>query len=217
MPGYPIRVRVDIICNVRLTDNSQVAYALDDLSLIAALNTPYQDLLFLNDDGTPSAYTYRNAQSVTGLVVTDGPRFLGGPADLATAQDIQFTVSGEYILPGAANAIVSFNETLTFQGDCGPRYVVRECVNAPPVRQQTAFATKQVVTQRGRAVGHTAYPPAQPPLWPSPILQTADNQITLEDPKRVGPNGFIDYPINWSYRYESLTPLVAAPALPPLF
>lgn len=196
----------------------QTACTLQMNTLMTALATPYRDVVFLQDNGSPSATYLYNAQSIGGVVVTAGPNFPDGINGYTAVQRFEFTVEAEYYLPASsgintASMLLSFTETLSFSGG-GPRVVYKESIVGPAQRQVTCEQTIYKVTQSGSAVGilHRPDPLAiSPPKWPANLLENpAIDDVT---PQRMGLNHYEGYGVSWRYSFGSSTPLIGVPTL----
>ncbi len=215
--GRPVRYVARVSVGGWLEADGQAALSVAETALRNALAVPYQDLKFLSDDGAVMAVSLLNANSLSGVRVVDGPNFDGRDgAEYATLRQFGFEVEAEYLITSAANAVLSFSESLSITGTGGPVRRLRVPVNATAlVRQQISPRSIIRATQSGQAVGHLKYPTAPRPLWAAPILLEDQVQVQKGNPKRIG-QGFVEYPLAWSYAFESDTPLVGVPGLPPL-
>lgn len=193
-----------------LAGDGQAELTLKENALKTALARPYQDLLFLKDDGSASSEVLLNATSITGVLVTDGPHFqtTQGP-EYATLRTFTFTAEAEYPVPEGSNYLLDFNETLSFEGG-GPLYIHRRAINGPPQKQLVYPATEYKVTQTGRAIGYRAYPTPPAPKFPFALKESP--KIDRGAPERKG-NGYQGYEVTWTYVFESAGPLVALPTL----
>lgn len=215
--GRPIRYLTRCSVAGWLEADGQAAISTAEAALRAALRINYVDLKFLTDSGAATATSLINSQTYSGVRVVDGPNFEGREgAEYATVRQFTFDVEAEYLIADAANAVLSFTETVSISGDGGPRTILRTPINTPVlVRQIVSQKTPVRATQSGRAVGHTRYPSAALPIWPRPIFLGDQSTVTRENPRQLG-LGYVEYPIAWNYAFESDTPLVGAPGRPPL-
>jgi hypothetical protein len=180
-------------------------------ALKTALAVPYRDLVFLNDDGSPSSERLLNAGSITGVIVTRGPDFQNtqGP-EYATVRSFTFTVEAEY--PASpAPVYMSFVESLAFSGGAAI-YAHRPAINGRPQKQLVYPASVYRVVQRGRATGYRGYPPFPPAKFPAALMESPD--LEEETPRKRG-RGYERWPITWRYLHESASPLVQVPSLWP--
>lgn len=202
-----------------LFGNSQTELSNQESLLRVALATPYLDLVLKQDDGKASGTQLINRNSLSGVMVIDGPHFAettrGQYVNVRTAQ---FTVEAEYVFNGTQSAILSFTETISVRGNGGPRYNWRFPFMGDAVCQQISPQSLVTTVQRGVAVGHTRYPPYPTPFAGTPPGIFVNDSVVNErdSPKAVG-RGWIEYPIRWMYEYRSVIPVVGKPSLPPLF
>jgi len=184
-------------------------------NLITLLAKPYNDIIFLQDNGAESATFLKNQNSVAGVVITSGPHFPDGINGYTAVQRFEFTAEAEYYLPTSAGInlntlLLSFTESMQFSGG-GPRFVYKESLRGLPQKQQTVRNAIYKVTQRGSSVGLRGYPSPPPPKFPLNLLENP--QVSKETPKRMGLSNYEGYGISWTYEYGSATPLNAVPTL----
>lgn len=212
--GVPWRAIDRLQCDGYLEGAGQAALSALTVLLERALATPYRDLVLVRDDGGPSATLLTNADSITGVVVTDGPHFpdvIG--AEYVSQRRFEFTAEADYPLPGVfARTLLDFGETVRIQGG-GPKYVVRPALVGPPQRQLVYERTPGRAVQQGFAVGATAYPTPPGPNWPQALSQSPD--VTLKDPVKRG-RRYTDFRIDWEYTFDWVEPLVGVPHRWPL-
>jgi hypothetical protein len=191
--------------------NPQIDLTAQANLLIAALSVNYQNLIFKTDDGFVSDIALLNANSLSGVIVVDGPRFPGqrGTGEYATRRAFTFSLMAEYVITPARTALVSFSEALDFSGGL-PMYVMCRAITTLPQRQQTYQFTEYTCTQTGQAVGLLAYPTVPGPMFPQ-FLKEAP-RIKRASPDRTGAT-YRNYGVTWSYTFESATPLVGVPTL----
>jgi hypothetical protein len=183
---------------------------------LALLGADRQDLTFINDTGGTTAVSLLNSQSISGCRVVDGPNFPGDTgAEYATVRRFDFEVEAEFIIRGTERRILAWTESVSITGTGGPVRRFRVPINANfLVRQQISPRSVIRATQRGSAIAHTDWPAIPRPNWP--LYELVDQrQIEAASPRRIG-RGFVEYPAQWSYSFESDTPLVGFPNLPPL-
>lgn len=214
--GRPLRYRVayDVVAVVDGSGQDDLTSV--EIALRTALATPYQDLVLRTDTGRVSSASILNRSSVTGCRVVAGPDFREAQgAEFVTRRTASFTVEAEYLIPGTANAVVNFTETVSIQGNGGPDRFWRFPLNAVPIRQQLTPYSLVRATQSGMAVGHTKRPTRPDPIWPQFVVNPADNK-SFDQPESKG-QAYLNWPIHWSYTFEvGGLPLVGFPNLPPL-
>lgn len=166
------------------------------------------DLKLLNA-GLVTAHQLLSADCIGGTRVVQRPSFpKGDGTEYATMRTFTAVVEGEYLAPAGATALVEFQETLEFSGG-GPRWVMIETRRGQPQRQDTSEATSYRVRQSGRAVGHAAWPTIPGPKFPQ--HEHREQRVTTAgSPEGMG-GAFINWPVAWSYVFESASPLVGIP------
>ena len=180
----------------------------------AALATPNGDLLFLNDNGTPSVNSVLSAATLTGVRCVGWTWKRDAGAQFMSWRGLTGVFEWETRLPVAAGFLLAYSEVVKLRNPVGSDYVVNEFVNgvASTARATVQFP-KSTATQNGFAVGLSEYPDINfiaPPLWVgSPPLKSFEPEYTT--PKRKGDAGFEGYRVAWAYAYESPLPLIALP------
>lgn len=188
-------------------------------TMIAALESAYSsggyDLKLLLADGvTASQHQLLTANCNGGTKIVRPVSYpVGVGAEYSTFRSYAISVEGEVGLQAGQNPIVEWRETLAFTGNGGPRFVVHECRNGPPIMEQVSQQTPVRVAQSGRAVGYSQYPFPPTPIWPG-YEQRDQRQISLGSPELSG-NGqnkhFQNYEIMWSYSFLAPVPLSGFP------
>ncbi len=211
--GQPYAQRRKIDVDGYLSANGQAAISTAMSALTTALSTPYQDLNFYQDDGALSATTLTNATSIGGVQITSGPNFpdwKGG--EYGQFRRFTFSAEAEYPITNSANLLLSFAESMTFDGG-GPVYAVRPALNGPPQRQLIYQFSVFKVVQEGRAVGYRKYPTPPVPRWPNALARSPN--VRQESPQRRGKvkAAYDSYPISWVYNFESPTALTGFPSI----
>ena len=184
----------------------------------AALMVPYKDFILKQDSGADSGTRLINQTSLSGVMVVDGPNFkTEGPGEYVNQRTLTFAVEAEYLIPGADTAIVSWEESISVRGNGGPDYVWRFPINADAISQPVSLQSLIITIQRGSAKGHTKRPKPPPPFAgriPGVFVNSAES-YNKGSPKSLG-KAYIEWPIEWSYEYRSVAPLIGEPSLPPL-
>lgn len=212
--GVPLRYLVAYNVNATLYGSGQADLSAQELAFRAALLVPGQDFVLKHDDGTNSAAAIISNKTATGtrVVGISTPEAMGG--EFVTRRTISFTVTAEFHVTDAANALVSWQEVVSIQGSGAPRTVWRYPINAPAFRQIVSPSSPVRATQSGSAVGYLKRPQKPLPLWPNYLVAegVAD---TIATPERFGKT-FVNWPVQWSYTFERGNgPLVGVPLLPP--
>lgn len=163
-----------------------------------------------HDDGTASPHVLDTNQSISGVRIVSKDYPDAGPAEYATQRSFTFVCEADFLVSGA-DPFVSWEESLSFDGTCGPKIAWKYTLNGPPQQQTVHQATTQIVTQQGSAVGYFAYPLYPAPLFPQ--LELQDRRRTVGDgPERSG-DSLINWGIRWTYVFESASPLFGRPTV----
>jgi hypothetical protein len=198
-----------------LEGDSQSSLALQEDQLRAVLLDQYRDFKFLTDANAATPLSLLNSESLSGVRVVDGPVFADADgAEYATVRRFSFDLEAEFIVRGAENAVLSWTETVAITGTGGPVRNWRVPINAfPPIRQTVTPRSIVRATQTGRGVGHIRYPATPRPLWPQ-YERLEMRALSPQSPRSLG-RAAVEWPVQWSYTFESDVPLVGFPSLPP--
>jgi len=183
-------------------------------SAIAALRSAYNvnglDLgLYLDDGVTLTDHVLTSSAALGGTRVTALEFPTGSGAEYSTFRS--YSISVEARLPRHIAEPARFSETLSFEGNGGPRMVFLDTLAGLPqqqiVRQQTTYRARQ----EGRAVGLATYPGVAPPIWPAAELPD-QRRLILRSPRRVAGN-LTEFVAEWTYVFESISPLAGGPTV----
>lgn len=195
--------------------------AADQASLIQAmraLETAYsvhgQAAQLLLDDGSTVYQALPSIGSIGGVIITEPvsyPRYDG--AEGSTYVTYRVGLRAEYQIDPAGGLIaLRWEEVLTITGG-GPRFVIIEVRNGPPQKQMVSQATPYRATQTGQGTGWLQYPPFPSPIWAADE-DVPNRQLTRMLPTTRGGSGssnIVEYPIAWSFQYQSVSPLIGNP------
>jgi hypothetical protein len=212
---YAYRIQFKVSGYLLLSDTTLTgAAAQSNLSqqsanLDRALKIPFQDLILLQDDNSPSSTSYVNSQSYSGVIITSGPSF-GNPGgnDYATQRAFSFSGFVEYAA-SPVNTVTSFRESLTLSGGLHVR-IAKRAINGPPQMQRPYNQTEYLAVQAGQAEAFRAYPTIPAPLFPAALAEAP--VIRYTSPVRSATN-FEKWGVTWEYRFISDTPLIGLPNL----
>lgn len=211
---YGFRQRWTLTAFPGLAAGTQAGITAAVNALMAAYSQDGKDLVFFLDDGvTPTAHSLYNANTLGGTHVRP-PAFPNGTgAEYSTYRSYSIEVWGDVPLT-QNNLLLEYDESIEVHGDGGPISVFLPVALGPWVWQQTTVASIFRVTQSGRAKGLYAYPPFNPPLWPANLLS---QQVSLRSMSpRLRRNQYYEYPVSWTYPFESNTPLLSQPNFQPI-
>ena len=210
--GVPMGYRERWDIQGRLQADSQAAVT----AAIGALQSAYaahgQDLGLYLDNGAITSHHLASAATAGGTQVVVPPSFPEGKgAEYSTFRNYAVAVEG--VVVDTAHPILSWVEALNFTGG-GPEFGFLETLNGVPQKQLLKQATTFKATQQGQAVGHGSYPFIPAPLWPN-AEHVHLRDIYYQTPVRKGLSGLVtEFPVRWSYAFESELPLVGSPTLP---
>jgi hypothetical protein len=81
-------------------------------------------------------------------------------------------------------------------------------LNTPPQKQKIYTYSTYSATQRGEVVGYRAYPQVPNAIFPNALMKAP--VIERQSPRRRG-NGYEEFPVSYTYEFQSATPLVGKP------
>ena len=192
-------------------------------ALRAAYGTAGKDVGLYLEDGTPTGLTMPGSHPLGGVVPVGGVDFQLQGAALSTYVPYSITLVGRYTLgtsgqptdpgnvPGFEGSVVRFRETLVFAGG-GSTFTFLPSLVGPPIRQPTAQATPFQLIQSGSCTSLLGEPAPPAPLWPAHEHRER-RRITVVSPQRSGQAQglYREWTKEWSYEFESATPLLAQP------
>jgi hypothetical protein len=214
----PIRYYDRITARGVLIGSSQADLSNQENQLRAVLATPFLNVILFNDNSSVSGTALINSNTLSGITIADGPHFKESRSpEYVNQRTFEFTAEAFTLAPNAGNYIVSFQEKVEVIGNGGPRYLWRYPIQGDPVLQQLTETTPVVTRQSGRAIGHLSYPSIPDPIFGTdPGYYVNEKESTDYD----SPTGFgetwINWPVSWSYEWNSPLVLSGTPNLPPL-
>lgn len=167
-----------------------------------------RDAGLYHDDGSVSAHYLSSAASISGVRVdqVEFPKDQN-TGEYATDRQFRIVLSADFL--NSAATLTDFREEIQVSGTGGPRNSVVETISGQPQIHQVNARTVVRARQSGFAAGLRDYPKYPAPLWP--VVEEPDKrQQNKGAPKRNG-NGYMEYPISWSYSFLSPTPLGGTP------
>ena len=181
---------------------------------INALRTAYgqqnEDLgLYLADGSTLTSHQLSAANSISGTYLEDISFPEGTGAEYTEFRTYTLRVSAEFRDTGVP--LLAWVESISFSGG-GPLFGHLEPLNGDPIPITRKEKTVYRVTQQGSAIGQFDYPPVAPAIWPGALKEAP--RIVRKSPKRYGPPGkpkYVEFPVEWTYEFESAGALVGNP------
>jgi hypothetical protein len=211
--GIPQRENVSMRITGVLLGDTQDALTTKIAALEAAYAVRGGDAALYQDDGAGSIgsitpHKIISSDTISGTRV-DAITWLGivNNGEYATGRTYEIALSAELAI--TESSIVSFAESLSFTGTTGPRDVWIEIRNGPARRQTVSQRTTMRVNQSGQAVGLLSYPNVPAPIFPG--LEHVDGRRIIKGSPQFNGEVFTDWPIAWSYEFESAQALVGSP------
>lgn len=184
-------------------------------ALEAAYAKPLSEICLWVDSSTPTAHRILANQTLGGIRPLGGVEYpVGDGAEYTYFRSYQVTVEAR-IPTTKANRLLSFRESVRFSGG-GPRKVLIETRVGPPQAQTVSQQTAYRASQEGEAVGLYDYPVPAAPLWPAGLMRER-SQTERQSPRKIGSaaaggrESYIEFPVRWSYEFESATPMSGGP------
>ncbi len=205
--GEVVQVRKTINLQGVLLGTSQSQIQQQVATLEAAYSKNNFDAGLYHDDGTPSPHFLDTSASIDGVKVVSLEYPSGDGAEYATGRTYTIVLQADFIANGTP--LVAFEESLQFVGTGGPRHVFVPTLNGLPQKQTVHATTSARIVQSGSAIGLLAYPVIPSPIFPS-AEHTDRREVDYRSPESRG-NNFINWPVRWSYHFESVLPLFAQP------
>lgn len=213
--GYAQRLRVTLSVRGELLTETQTAMSAAIEALLSGIARDYDDVLIKDDDGNTTPFRLLGSDSIDGVKLIQPPTFtdLGGAI---YALRIPFSIAWEADFPidsvtngtGQPN-VLEYSETLVFSGNGGPLKAITLTPRGEPIESTLAERTPYFATQSGsiRTLGPvTSYPR---PIWPEKLVGPASSTALTAPVIR---NGVAEsYGAQWSYQFQSITPLVGLP------
>lgn len=180
----------DITALSTMITELEIAYATDGYDLV----------LLQNDGVTLTPHRLISAFSQNGVRIQDFsyPEGRGG-AELNTQRTYRIRASATFIL-STGYSFTNWNQQINYLGTGGPRYVVREYRNGPPILQKVSEATPCYATQSGSLESTISGVGPPPPILPG---EDEPNRSITYSTRTGTPNLF---GCQWSYRFQSPTP-----------
>lgn len=190
------------------TGVSNVTTKLDALAL--EYNKNGQNLILYQSDGTTATHHALTSNNTsTGVRITMLKFPVGSGAEYSTFRTYEIEAEAEII--GTNADFDTWTETISIHGG-GPRFVFLQTLIGLPQKQLVAQATPYFATQSGSAVGLLAYPRFPAPMFPA--HEHVDQRQQSKVSPQVQPNTPTHFQIDWSYEFESASPLFGVPGIP---
>jgi hypothetical protein len=210
--GIEVRLAVSgfLTCASGLTVvQQQQALSAAENNLRLSLALQYEEIQFRHDDNSVSSTALTNANSLTGVLITDGPNFPSreNQPEYATQREFSFEATAEYPYLPSANRLLDWTEEVSYSGG-DPIRDVKLAINGNHQIQMIYPTTPYRAVQSGKAFGYLAYPLASGPIWPSALMKPGE--FSRIAPERKGLN-LTNYGVTWRYEFASLVPLIGFP------
>ena len=210
---YAIRERWDIEGRLQITDQGTAAANQAAMTTaIDALKAGYSrdggDIGFYDDGGNLSSHSIKSSATRSGVRVVQPPSFPEGRgAEYSTFRTYTLAIEAEFT-PSGGGSLLSWTETISFQGTGGPLWGYLVPINGPPQSQLFSQASTQWAYQRGRAAMRGEWSPPPSPRWP-----TQEHGDLRDIQFEVPPDNSGRRVTTWSYVFESSVPLAGLPAV----
>ena len=180
----------------------------------AAFSRQFQNFALYDNAGNLTAHKLINAQTLGGVKILTRPEYpVGAGAEYTTYRSFSLTLGAEIAVSPqqGTNAVIEWQETLTFIGTGGPRRVWQEFIEDNPENQVVAQRTTIKAIQRGSAIGFGDYLAFPAPLYPLEVEHEDQRVYERGTPNAKGAGVFKYYPSSWSYSFEFANPAFGNP------
>jgi hypothetical protein len=213
--------RVDIDGRLQGTSPSQIEAQYNLLNAAYSVNG-FDFTVFLPTGGLSNRLSLSARDAIGGVRVVQKPSI--GQLEngqYVTYLPVKISLEAEYGSDNAPiNALVSFQENLRFDGG-GPISAWYRPIKGRPTKGMVRQADTYRAVQSGSAVGFSDYPQlgtisgAPPPIFGINMLNK-NPDVNLGTPELRG-RVYINWPIEWTYEFESSSPLFGTPNRWPTF
>lgn len=207
-------IRLDCSSALYASDPEEMDDLVDELlSAFASFQGSGKDFVVYLPGGTKKSQLSLYAKNSIGgvRIVSTTPAESLKNAGYVTWLPFSFSLEAEYPAANAGQLIREWTESITYSSPDREDWLL--CLHGPHQKQQVREFPFYMATQAGRAVGYLGYPSPASPIWPNAWVNF-DEQPTLETPKSRG-NGFVDFPVSWSWRFKSDQKLIGSPTRQP--
>lgn len=161
-----------------------------------AYRQDYGNFTYAIDGVITHSLLSNTADCISGVRVLDISLPKGDGAELAVKRTYSIVLSATY--DQAETELVSWQESIHYIGNTGPRFEIIETFNGP-IAVLTALSTAQRITQVGKAVGYTSL--VLPPGSYAPQNEHQDQRrVTLTGGVNVGQQSRY-YTTEWQYHH----------------
>jgi hypothetical protein len=199
--GYIERWEVRGILHAADADALRIAMGV----LESAYSVDNYDLVLYASDGSTVRHAMLNNGSPTGVKIVDFAYPSGEGAEYTTYRTYSFVAEAEYL---TATGFDTYQESFEFSGG-SEAWIMITTLFGPPIRQTVAQQTPYRCVQQGNAVSLNARPTPPPPAFPG-LEHVNERRIMYATPQFLR-NGNTMYPVQWSYLFESSTPIFGFP------
>jgi len=211
--GYKRSTLITLVCEGELQYDTQAEFKTAMEALEAAYLFDGYDVVFRNDDGTPTTHAIYSDQTVNGVEVKFIEYPHNKPEEFATKRRFRLTFTAER--DDAESQIDFFQERVRFIGNCGPRWKSVEWAYGAATGQTLSTNTVQRIIQYGYAVGVSSYVEE----WvPDPLWDVSYEHQQLREREYIGPelryrNKSENFGVRWRYVFSSNYPLLGLPTV----
>lgn len=187
---------------------SQSALTTALIALEAAVRDGQDIGLYLDDQATLTAHYLVNSRALGGNRIVEPVHYPlgdgGKDAQYSTYRDWAFTLEATYAI--SDRAMISFEETIEFEGDGGPRTVWLETAIGLPQEQTVSQFTSYKAIQSGSAKQLGSYPTYPGPIWPD-----AEKRPMRKLVPKANSGASQEFEVRWTYYFESALALRGNP------
>lgn len=183
----------------------QLDFSRQEFQLRSLLSFRNKEYAFHADNGVPTDAVLSPLGSLSGTDVITIGNPVEGRGEYSGLRTMDFVAAATYPIGDPTGVVMSFRESLRFQGTGMPKWEETVGILGGITRQIVEPATPCFAIQSGSAMGFTAYPSygslygAPMPMWPE-YCKGWENQYSYGEPEYEGDTP-VNWPISWSFNH----------------
>ena len=212
--GYAQRLRVTMSVEGALTATSSSAMTAAIEALLSSVSSDYQDVIVRDDDGADTNFKLINNDSIDGVKLITPPTFPNLKTIYSLKVPYRIVWQADFSVDDATNGVgvpnvIDFSESVSWQGNGGALKGIQLTPRGEPIEFTLAERTPYFATQSGSITMRGPISRIPNPIWPDKLINPGSSRTQSSPNVR---NGVVEsYSAQWSYQFQSLTPLIGEP------
>lgn len=212
--GYAQRLRVTLGIEGNLIATSQSAMTAAIGELMDTIAGDYQDVIIRDDNGADTRFKLINGDSIDGVKLMTPPTFPNLKTTYSLKVPYKIVWQADFSVDDVTNGVgvpnvIEFSETVSWQGNGGPLKGIQLTPRGEPIEFTLAERTPFFATQSGSITMRGPVSRIPDPIWPDKLINPGSSRTQGSPNVR---NGVVEsYSAQWSYQFQSLTPLIGQP------